>query len=255
MGARTARIVVGLIAVCLLPGLAAPAPDSPGPLLVEPARVEVGLSFNGATLTVSARIPDGYEAAVRLSSGVERLELKQKGRVGGVLWMSVGDVVYEEAPVVYQLLTTAPLATLAPAAVLDEWKLGYATVIVSADEIAAGMFLDLITLKERGGLYVTREGGLHVTRDDEGARVEGQFVLPASVRPGDYTLDLIGFSAGRPSRLGSTTVVVERVGTVRLMWSLAMTHGLFYGTTAVVIALVAGLLTGLLFRSKRNGAH
>ena len=39
------------------------------------------------------------------------------------------------------------------------------------------------------------------------------------------------------------------------MWSLAMTHGLFYGTTAVVIALVAGLLTGLLFRSKRNGAH
>jgi len=246
---------VGLVALCLLAGVAAPAADPPDALVVEPSHIPVGLFFNGATVHVSARIPDGYDAAARLSSGVERLELKQKGRVGGVLWMSVGDVVYLEAPVVYQLLTTAPLETLAPPAVRDEWRLGYPTVIVSADEIAAGMFPELIKLKERGGLYVTREDGLRVSPDGDGVRVDGTFVLPASVRPGDYAVDLVGFRDARPLRLGSVTLVVERVGTVRLMWSLAMEHGLFYGSTAVVIALVAGLLTGLLFRSKRHGAH
>jgi len=255
MRARTVRIIVGSLAACLLPGLAASVATQPGALLVEPSRVPVGLFFSGAMVRVSARIPDGYEAAVRLSSGVERLDLKQKGRVGGVLWMSVGDVVYLEAPVLYQLLTTAPLDTLAPAAVLDEWKLGYATVIVSADEIAAGMYPELVKLKERGGLYVNRAGGLRVSRDGDGVRVDGEFALPASVRPGDYVVDVIGFSAGHASRLGSATVVVERVGSVRAMWTLAMEHGLFYGSAAVIFALVAGLLTGLLFQSKRHGGH
>ncbi len=255
MRARTARMAVLLVAAGLLPGLAARVADPPGPLLVDPSRVRVGFFFNGATLSVSARIPDGYQAVVRLSSGAERLELKEKGRVGGVLWMSVGDVVFDEAPVLYQLLTTAPLDTLAPAVLLDEWKLGYAAVIVPADGAATRMLPELVKLKERGGLYVDHEGGLRVSRDGDGVRVDGRFVLPASVRPGEYAVDLIGFSAERPFRLGSTTVVVERVGTVRMMWSLAMEHGLFYGSTAVVVALVTGLLTGLLFQSKRHGAH
>lgn len=252
---RAAPIVVLLVAAGLLPGPAVPAADPPEALVVEPSRVPVGLFFTGATLRVTGRIPDDCEAAVRLSSGAERLELKEKGRVGGVLWMSVGDVVFEAAPVLYQLLTTAPLDTLAPAGVLDEWQLGYAAVVVPADEKAARLTLELVALKERDGLYADREGGLRVSPDGGAVRVDGQFTLPASVRPGDYSVALVAFSGGRARELGRATVVVERVGAVRMMWELAMDHGLFYGSTAVVIALAAGLLTGLLFRSKRHGTH
>jgi hypothetical protein len=252
---RVAPTAVLLLAVGLSPVRAAPAADPLSVLEVEPSRVPVSLFFRGATLHVSARIPEGSEAVVRLASDAERLELKEKGRVGGMLWMSVGNVVFEAAPVLYQLLTTAPLETLAPPAVLNEWRLGYPAVIVPADDEGARFIPELVALKERDGLYMEYENGLRVSPDGGGLRVDGQFVLPASVRSGDYSVVLVGFSGGDARELGRASIVVQRVGAVRFMRGLAMDHGLLYGFGAVTVALVTGLLTGLLFRSRRHGAH
>ena len=251
---RTHAALTLLLAVGAMPGAAGTPACPECTLRIEPSRVPVDLFYSGTTVRVSARIPAGYDAAVRLTSGAERLELKQVGKVAGLLWMSVGDVVFGDVPVLYHLLTTAPLDTLAPPADLAQWKLGYAA-LVRADHADARFMPELIRLKERDGLWATHEGGLTSRADGAAVQVDGAFVLPAAVSPGEYTVDVIGFSNQRASRLIHETVVIERVGAVGVVWSLAMEHRLLYGCAAVVTAIVAGLLTGLLFQSRRHKAR
>ena len=261
---------VGLAAIALAifaPLLPRPAASQPasvtGDLMVVPERVEIDLAYNGANIEVGAEVPAGYEAAVRLMSRPERLELKKLGKKAGLLWMGAGTVTFENLPVVYQVLTTAPLANLGTQALRAQWMLGYESLI---PDQAPGADLrgDLVGLKEHGGLFALREGAL-VRRGKSAAlvapaselpqRLRGTFRLPASAPAGDYSVDLIGFKDQRAVHLASATLHIEHAGAVRIVRRLAIDHGLTYGAAASLIAIVVGLLTGVLFRSKSNEGH
>jgi Putative transmembrane protein (Alph_Pro_TM) len=248
------------------------------PLVVEPQQVGIGLFYSGATVKVRAEIPVGYRAAVRLMGHPERLELKKLGKKGGILWMPVGDVAFENVPVIYQVLTSAPLRELGPPAVLAQWSLGYDSLI-PANPPGAALRSELVTLKEHQGLFVIREGGL--VRQAQDARptgaqaagvrgaggapavieprptelLRGSFRLPPRVPPGDYSVDLIGFNKQGAVHLGSAMLQLKRVGAVSAMRRLAMDHGLLYGIAASVIAILVGLLTGLVFQPKSDESH
>lgn len=260
---------VGLAAIALaifsvLPRHAASQPaGATGDLMVVPERVEIDLSYNGANIEVGAEVPAGYEAAVRLMSRPERLELKKLGKKAGLLWMGAGTVTFENIPVVYQVLSTAPLAGLGPPALRAQWMLGYESLIPDHDP-GAGLRRDLVGLKEHGGLFALREGAL-VRRGKSASlvapaseppqRLRGTFRLPASAPAGDYSVDLIGFKDQHAVHLASATLHIEHAGAVKIMRHLALDHGLTYGGAASLIAIVVGLLTGVLFRSKSNEGH
>jgi hypothetical protein len=260
--ASVAAIALAIFSV--LPRTAASQPASvTGDLMVVPERVEIDLSYNGANIEVGAEVPAGYEAAVRLMSRPERLELKKLGKKAGLLWMGAGTVTFENIPVVYQVLSTAPLAGLGPQALRAQWMLGYESLI---PDQAPGADLrgDLVGLKEHGGLFALREGALMrrgksaslvATGAEAPQRLRGTFRLPASAPAGDYSVDLIGFKDQRAVHLASATLHIEHAGAVRIVRHLALDHGLTYGGAASLIAIVVGLLTGVLFRSKSNEGH
>jgi Putative transmembrane protein (Alph_Pro_TM) len=260
---------VGLAAIALAIFSVLPRPAASqtagvtGDLMVISERVEIDLSYNGANIEVGAEVPAGYEAAVRLMSRPERLELKRLGKKAGLLWMGAGTVTFENIPVVYQVLSTAPLADLGPPAMRAQWMLGYESLI---PDHAPGADLrgDLVGLKEHGGLFVLREGALMrrgksaslvAPGADAPQRLRGTFRLPASAPAGDYSVDLIGFKDQRAVHLASATLHIEHAGAVKIMRHLALDHGLTYGAAASLIAIVVGLLTGVLFRSKSNEGH
>jgi hypothetical protein len=260
--ASVAAIALAIFSV--LPRTAASQTASvTGDLMVVPERVEIDLSYNGANIEVGAQVPAGYEAAVRLMSRPERLELKKLGKKAGLLWMGAGTITFENIPVVYQVLTTAPLAGLGPQALRAQWMLGYESLI---PDQAPGADLrgDLVGLREHGGLFALREGALmrrgkSASLVAPGAeapqRLRGTFRLPASAPAGDYSVDLIGFKDQRAVHLASATLHIEHAGAVRIMRRLALDHGTAYGGAACLIAIVVGLLTGVLFRSKSNEGH
>jgi hypothetical protein len=232
--------------------------------MVVPERVEIDLAYNGANIEVGAQVPAGYEAAVRLISRPERLELKKLGKKAGLLWMGAGTVTFENIPVVYQVLSTAPLASLGPQALRAQWMLGYESLI---PDHAPGADLrgELVGLKEHGGLFALREGALARTGQNAPVsaaagteapqRLRGTFRLPASAPAGDYSVDLIGFKDQHAVHLASATLHIEHAGAVRIMRHLAIDHGTTYGGAASLIAIVVGLLTGVLFRSRSNEGH
>jgi Putative transmembrane protein (Alph_Pro_TM) len=250
-----------------------------GVIFVVPERVEINLSYNGANVEVGAEVPAGYEAAVRLMAHPERLELKKLGKKAGVLWMGAGSATFENIPVVYQVLTSAPLADLGPPALRAQWMLGYDSLI-SDHAPEAALRGELVGLKERDGLFALREGALArsgqsvlpanplvadaaqagdpalaapLTRPPQMWR--GTFRLPASAPPGDYSVDLIGFKNQHAVYLASATLHIEHAGAVKVVRQLAIDHGLTYGGAACLIAIIVGLLTGRLFRSRSNEGH
>ncbi len=260
-----AAIALAIFAVFVIwPGPAASQTAGvAGDLMVVPEHVEIDLSYNGANIEVGAEVPAGYEAAVRLMSRPERLELKKLGKKAGLLWMGAGTVTFENVPVVYQVLSTAPLAGLGPQALRAQWMLGYESLI---PDHAPGADLrgELVGLKERDGLFALREGALArrgqsaalvATVAESPQRLRGAFRLPASAPAGDYSVDLIGFKDQHAVHLASATLHIEHAGAVRIVRRLALDHGTAYGAAACLIAIIVGLLTGVLFRSRSNEGH
>jgi len=275
---RLALAAIGLavFAVFARPAVSQSSPPA-GLIVAAPEHVEITLFYGGANIEVAAQVPAGYEVAVRLMARPERLELKRLGKKAGVLWMGVGDASFENIPVVYQVLTSAPLVDLGPQPERARWKLGY-DALVPDTAPGASLRAELVGLKEHEGLFAVRESALqrgnprdaskipllsNATAGDLGSPpasdasvlMRGSFHLPARVPAGDYALDLIGFKDHRAVHLASAALHVEQVGVVRTVRELALDHGLFYGIGACLVAIVAGLVTGRLFRSKSDGAH
>ena len=235
---------------------AGPTAPQTGAISVAPDRVGIDLLFGGADLTVRGEIPAGYDAGVRLIGPRQRLELKRKGRIWGVLWTGMEEVTLDEVPVAYMLATSAPLPDLAGADDLASRDLGYAALVRNAGG-QGDVFGELIKLKQREGLYAESAGQLTVTTGSEPgtATLEASFRLPARIPPGKYAIDLFGFQGGSIHAFGSATVQVEQVGLARAIHGLAMQHGLLYGCAAVLIAIIAGLVTGLVFGLRSGKGH
>ena len=255
---RSARLSLALLFCCLflsqVAGRGAAGPGTPARLEIEPDRIPIGMAYDGATVHVSAEVPAGYEAAIRMIGKAETLEMKRKGKVGLVLWMSVGEVTFEAVPVVYVLLTSRPLAGLASASVLAEWQLGY-DALATAAGWPSWLSAELVKLKEKEGCFLVGESQLVRTDLASGgstARLSGSFRLPARATAGEYRVDLFGFRDQGAVHLGSTTLRIEYTGLARVLRSVATEHGLIYGSVAIIVAVVAGLTTGFVFHPRKG---
>ncbi|HLI62893.1 MAG TPA: TIGR02186 family protein [Terriglobales bacterium] len=276
---RLATHAVALLTLAVAGWASAGGQSAPpaGAIQIEPSRVEVGLFYNGTTVNVRVEVPAGYQAALRLSARPGPLELKRLGKRGGILWMGVGQVAFENVPALYQVLSTAPLERLGAPETLAAWKLGYNSLVPDGAP-GADLRSQLVGLKEHEGLFTIQPTGLTpvalraevprlATIEEAGngsvvsalagetVVLQGAFRLPPRAPVGDYSLELIGFKDGHAVRLNSATLHLEQVGMVLQLRRFAFDHGLAYGIAACLIAVVVGLLTGLIFQPKSDEAH
>ena len=239
--------------VLSLPALAASEPEPSASLKVDPIEIGVNMFFSGETVHVEGTIPAGYEAAVLCSGEEGSVELKRKGKVLGFLWMSIGDVVFDNVPSFYVLNTSIPLADLAPAPVLEKLRLGYpaleSTVVRLPKQAKfVGDFREFLKLKEGENLYSYDERGAKLAPGPGGAmQLSAECLLPTKAPWGEYEVRLFGFKAGMGELLRAERLHVAPVGVAARISALARDHGLLYGILAVVIALGVGLMTGFAF--------
>ncbi|MCX6543287.1 MAG: TIGR02186 family protein [Acidobacteria bacterium] len=248
-------MVALLVGMLVWPAASSAAAEA-GAIVVAPDHVTVNLFYNGSDLHIRVQLPANAGAAVRLTGLSGRVELKQKGKVAGILWMNVADVDLDGVPIIYYLLTSAPLRDMAPPRELATWKLGSEALL--PDESPGGPYRDqFVKLKQRDGLYRVLEGALTKTGGGEGgsAVFEGTLSLPAKIPPGTWQVELFGFEHGHVARLAAVPLTIEYAGVVRAMHGLAMDHGTVYGWMSVVIAIAVGLLTGVLFSTKSQKGH
>ncbi len=241
------------------PSAFAIAPDTGG-VAVDPAEVVAGMFYHGAMVHVSAVVPRGAPVALLCRGEGRDLSMKVKGKVLGVLWMNTGDIEFRDVPDVYLLSTSAPLSDLAAPPVLEQLDLGVDAL--STGRVPEGrdpeLFRELARLREKEGLWAITEGSADVRPGEEELDADlatTDFMLPATVPPGEYEIMVYAFHGPEPELIGRSELTVTQAGLTATITDLATEHGLLYGILAVVVAVVVGLLTGVVFGLGSKGGH
>lgn len=230
-------------------------------LRVDPETVGVRLFYSGAKVHVEGSAPRGWEVAFVCTGKEGRVHLKKKGKVGGVLWMNTGEVEIDHVPSLYLLATSRSLEKAGCLASFKELGVGRGAlqsgaVIRPGGEDETRIFDEFIKLKEKEGLYSFAEGALKREPGGDGTLgCSADFFLPAKVPEGEYEVRLYGFHDGTGRLMGTRTLTVEQAGIAAWIKSTAQERGLLYGILSVVIALAAGLVTGVLFNLGPRGGH
>lgn len=254
-----ASVVVAVLLAALVAGYPPSGSAAEPAVTVTPADVGMGLLYQGATLQVHGRIPAGADAVLLCVGADGKLVLKHKGKVWGLLWMNTGEVVFERVPTVYLLQTSTDLASLAPPEALVRLGIGYPALeerAMAGGGEDSGWFPELVRLKERERVFGVAEGVLRPEPQQYGrAVVDSTFFLPARVPAATYDVRLYSFRDQAGVLVGSATATLRQVGTTSFVASMARRRGLLYGIVAVLVAMAAGLFTGLVFGLGGKGGH
>jgi uncharacterized protein (TIGR02186 family) len=229
---------------------------------VSPRTIAIDAIYNGSDLLVSGRLPADCEAVVRIMGERGDLHLKKKGKVGGILWMNLDAITVQNVPAAFMLYTAKDFAELVgphPESSAVR-KLGLASlqeetgiVADSGDHVA--LFKEFLKLKESEGLYSTNLGLLAYPENRGGEKsFEVKAPFSAHFPPGKYQVEVYAVNAGEVRAQASQPLEVKLVGLPALLSSFAFQNGALYGLFAVVVALLAGLVIGVVF-SGSKGAH
>jgi uncharacterized protein (TIGR02186 family) len=230
---------------------------------ISPRTIAIDAIYNGSDLLVSGRLPADCEAVVRIMGERGDLHLKKKGKVGGLLWMNLDTITVQNVPAVFRLYTAKDFAELIgpPSDSSAVRKLGLAflqeeTGIVADSSDHVALFKEFLKLKESEGLYSTTKGLLAYPENRGGEKTfEVKAPIPAHFPPGKYQVEVYAVKAGEVRAQANQPLEVKMVGLPALLASFAFQNGALYGLFAVVVALLAGLVIGVVFSGSKGGSH
>jgi len=249
----TLKIITGAVLIIFLHLVQATAAT----LEIMPNTVGIGAFYNGTTITLTGEIPETAEAVLRVTGEREKLHLKKKGKVGGLLWMNIGDITLENAARVDMIYTPKEIKDI-EASGAKSFGLEALKDRISVDpasENKNAIIGEFIKLKKKDGLYTVNPETVSYgpgTQDKKTFSVIA--AIPPRMTPGEYSVDLAVIQHDRIIEKVSAMLKIEMVGFPAQLSRLAFNHSLVYGILAVIIALAAGLFIGIMFKNK-GGAH
>ncbi len=222
--------------------------------------IKVDFFYHGSTVSIKGASDPDVDLVIKIASADGRHALKQKGKVGGVLWMNVGDFKVDKVPGLYFIHSTKRIEDLLSPAEAEASVIGYPALKAHAVcELENGQerarWLDeFIKYKEHGKLYGGSVGKIG-TKPGGGQQ---EFYIntpwPYQAAPGNYTVTVYAVKDQKVIEKAEANVEVEQAGLVKELSGMARTRPALYGLLSVGVALLAGFAVGLVFR-KGGGAH
>ncbi len=224
------------------------------PFLLRGGRRDVpgvrGESDPNVDLVIKITSPEGHQV------------LKQKGKVGGMLWMNVGQLKFENTPNFYELFSTKKIDDILGRDEMEKYTMGYAALQkhvevapVANEEEKTKWFNEFVRFKEDSKVYATSFGKIETKMNKDGR--QDYYILtdwPYQAQPGDYLVSVYAVKNGKVVEQAEAKVNVEQVGMVKTLATMAKNNAAFYGFLSIGVALGAGFGVSLVFR-KGGGAH
>ncbi len=214
--------------------------------------ISVTADYHGTRLLIYGTVSRDCDVIVKLSSPRVTTTYAQKGRVG-IFWFSVGKVTFENVPWMFKIKSTRPIDKILYLEDQIRYRVGMRGLIESIKappETPPILVDELIQTRIEDQLYSFHEGDVKRVK---GNMFEASFYWPPKAPPGTYHIDSIAVRNGKVVSIDSEKVKVEKVGVEAWVSGLATGHGFIYGIVAVVVAMFAGLIVGLVFRGMGPG--
>lgn len=221
--------------------------------------IQITSNFTGADIVLFGAIEPTEEAGpardqdlVVVIRGPDlEMTVRRKARILGV-WVNREQIEFTGLPGYYFLASTRPLDEVASQATLERFRLGTANLEsatrVKTDPDEANAFrAAVIRDRKRERLYWESPTGIEfLSRTLFRARIP----VPASVPPGEYRAEVYLFQGGTVVSAQSSPLFIDKTGFERRVYNYAYQASLAYGFAAVLMAIVLGWLSSVVFRQR-----
>ena len=228
---------------------------------VTPDNIPITFTYHGAQLAITGQSASTDDLVVTITSEPVDTALKYKEKVGGLVWMKKGSLEFKDAPRVYLLHSTADLSRILDSAELNKNLLGFDAlrghirIEDSAGNPADGKWFDeYLKFKKQENVYDMQEGTVVRQHGVDGNTYKVDVAWPYQAPPGIYTVDVLAVRDGKVVDRASTHLEVKSTWMVAALSKMAFDQAGLYGIMAVIIALLAGLGVGAIFK-KGGGSH
>jgi uncharacterized protein (TIGR02186 family) len=210
-------------------------------------QVAITSSFTGEDIVLFGVREGGGDVIVVVRGPPQTRVVRQKQRVAGI-WVNRDEVAFADVPGYYALAATRPLEEIVDAGFLADNQIGpdrlQFQIIGEGDPAALEAFrAALIRSHQQDGLYAVGAGPVRYVG---GTLFRTEFHLPAGAPVGTYSAivlrdgELVGFD--------TTPLFVTKAGLGRAVYDYAHDQPAAYGILAVLLALIAGWASSMVFR-------
>lgn len=220
-------------------------------------RIQITSSYSGTDIVVFGAIengsqPKGRDVVVVIRGPTTDFVARRKARVAGI-WVNSDRVVVRGMPAYYYLASTRAIELLATEDTLARYDLGLANIEPAEATTPVAAKLEvyrqaIVRARERQGLYAERSDGVEFLGP---SLFRVRIPVPAAVPRGQYNADVYLIRDGAIIGAQSTPLFIEQAGLERGLFNFAHDWPLAYGVSAVVMSLMLGWLSSVLFRQNR----
>ena len=224
--------------------------------------IRIDFFYHGSPVGFSGEADEGTDLVIKIASPEGHQVMKKKGKVGGLLWMTVGTLKFEQTPNLYHIHSTKALDDILSTEEQQQYVIGYAAlrkraeISPASDEAEKARWLnEFVMFQEQQKLYAFSAGKIITTPIGNGRqRYSIMTDWPYQAAPGEYMVTIYAVKGNRVLDLAATKISVEQAGLVKTLSTMAKDRAALYGILSIGVALAAGFGVGMLFR-KGGGSH
>ena len=224
-------------------------------------QVMVNSSFTGTSIVLfgtveqdnaaARRRTSGYDLIVTVTGPKQTIVTRRKERVLGI-WTNMASRTFVNVPSYIAVMSTQPFDKFTNADAMRRLKIGIDYMLLpeqngpdlgnaKADPFRA----NFIRLKQEHQLYSQLTNGVTLLTPTV---FRAEIPLPAEAPVGNYDVDIKAFAESAMLARTDSAFEIVKVGFEQFVAGAARDHGLLYGLTTAMMALMTGWLASVVFR-------
>lgn len=214
--------------------------------------IAITTAFVGGDVVVFGAVDDeDSDIVITMQGPQENQMVRRKSRVAGI-WINRDRLGFKSVPTFFAIASSRPLNQIAAEPVRQQFGLGVDHLRISlfdhadysAEERAA--FAEaLIRNKQKAGLYSQTPGKVTFP----GPKLfRATFSFPANIPPGHHQIEVFKLKDGQVIGAQQSSLQISKIGMEAEVYDFAHQRSALYGMIAIVIAVAAGWLAGVVFR-------
>ena len=248
MSGRGFRILLAAALLCVAPLRGGPAAQE---LIADLSRhlVAITTGFAGTDVLLFGATEKAGDVIIVVVGPTRREIVRRKSRIAGI-WVNDAKLAFKDVPSYYGLAASKPIETLLSAAAMRRHGIGIQYLSLKPerqidDDDLAEFRAGFLRYKILNGLFTVRPRDVVFL----GKRLfRSSIYFPANVPTGTYTVQVFLVRDGRVVSAQTTPLIIAKVGVGADVYYFAHNSSVLYGIIAVVVALLAGLFAGVVFR-------